>query len=213
MELRNYQEDAVKSIITGVAGYRKIRVEIPVGLGRFYIMAAAVVKCIEKGMKVLVLLPDKNKCFRLKDLCTEDKNLNYALAFKQYAAHELLLTTYEDFQTQTQLSDFDLIVCDGIHWGNKDGKLTALYKRGKARFVGFTSQVNKVIKDFFCDSECVFRYTLENAINEGQVINEYGFMSIVFKIFQKLDYEVLITAEMQDIRHDLIAKKRANSWL
>ncbi len=198
MELRDYQKDAVESIVIGVERDRKIRIEIPVGLGRFYIMAAAVVKCIKRGMKVLVLLPDKNKCFQLKDLCVEEeKNIKCALTFKQYEAQELLLATYKDFQEQTQILDFDLIVCDGIHWGNRDGKLNQLYKNGNTHFVGFTSQVNKEITDFFHESRCVFRYTLEEAINAGYIINGYGFMAIVFKIFQKLGYEVLITAEAQ----------------
>lgn len=209
MELRNYQKEAVENIMNGIKEYRKIRIEIPIGLGRFPIIAEVALKCITNGIRVLVLLPDKNKCFRLKNLCTEkEENLECALTFEAHKGQKLLFAVYDDFEEQAQVPEFDVVICDGIHRGNRNGKLTQLSQNAHTHFVGFTSQLRGKVTGFFRDSEHNFQYTLDKAIKSDDLIEEYEFVTIVFKIFQALNYEVEATADQNDTQYDLIAKKQ-----
>lgn len=213
MQLREYQKEAVNKIcetmeISGASN--KLRVEISVGLGRGMIMVALAQKCFEKGDKVMILSPNRTFCTQLKNQIYTDKtqkNPDIAMYISEYKNTELLITTYSDLKSNSEfiLKEFNVVICDGIHYLDREIMEKRL-ENTKTCLIGFTSQVDGKATGYFEDAKCVFRYTLQDAINDGYIIKYREFDAIVWEIFKKQGYEVKISDHI-DAAYDMRADR------
>ena len=133
-------------------------------------MAALIQKCRSKKNKVIVLSPNRSFCVRLENIICEDDGKGIpeiVLYSSEYKDTGLLITTYSDIEKDdgSILEDFDVVICDGISYLDKEIIEEQLENKRKC-IIGFTSQVDGNITGYFSDAECVFRYTLQEALNE-----------------------------------------------
>lgn len=211
MKLRKYQEEAIKRIDEAMKTSHKLKVEISIGLGRNFIIAELLHIFMNKKYNVLVLTPNHNKCYQLRELFlnNEDGNsFDIALYMTDYVKQDILITTYRDFLANRNfnINNFNIVICDGIHYLNKKD-ITRTLKNKNIFFIGFTSMIDKKISGWFADATCVFRYTIQEAIQDGYSIKKYEIESIIFHIFQKQGYTVNIIAHESSVSYDLKVDK------
>ncbi len=211
MKLRMYQEEAAAQICEAMRTSHKLKVQISIGLGRFAIIASVLHSCVNENLKVLVLTPNRRTCYQLRDLFLESGHENdtgIALYIKEYAEHHILITTYEDLKESEafKANHFNIVICDGVHF--LDGEIIERkFNEKDTCFIGFTSQVNINSHGWFYDAKCIFRYTIQDAIQDGYVIKGYEFETIVFNLFKEQGYSVEVVTESRNIGYDLRADK------
>ncbi len=211
MKLRNYQEVAVAQICKAMEISHKLKVEISTGLGRYAIITTLSQIYVNNKFKVLVLTSNRNICYQLRELFLEREDEKYtdvALYIKDYVEHNLLITTYQDLKKSENFNveNFSVVICDGIHYLDEK-TIERNFREKNIYFIGFTSLVDTKTSGWFSDAKCVFRYTVQDAIQDGYNVKGCEFEAIVFKIFKKHGYSVDILTQGKDAGYDLRADK------
>ena len=119
----------------------------------------------------------------------------------------MLITTYNDVKNNREFSfeKFNVIICDGIHYLDSEMIEKGLENK-KMCLIGFTSQVDGAVDGYFEDAKCVFRYTLQDALNAGYSVKGREFDAIVWEILKKQGYEMKMPEHL-DAAYDMRADK------
>ncbi len=174
--LRNYQQQAVDNIEEAIMkGVQKIKVEMAVGTGRFYVLAAVLKLNSVKEKNILIVTSTKSVCENIEKVISEGEETHTNYEVMTY------VTAIEHARNGI---DYNIVIFDGIHFGEEClGELFDRYK--SAQFIGFTSTLGESWAGAFADVKSVFSYSYTQALLDGQ-INRLNSGDKVMKLCQRM---------------------------
>ena len=189
--LRDYQKEAVRKIEEAIINKeKKIKIEMAVGTGRFFVLAAVLKLEVLQQKKVLVITASKTECeaIRKRLNLAEDAQINCDIATYTFALHYA-----------TNCVEYDLVVFDGIHYGKT--YLQKIYESYVcAQFIGFTSVMGVDNEGIFANVQSVFSYSYAQASQEGQ-INRLNASDRIMKLVHRILLENGCTNIKSEVRN------------
>ena len=217
--LRDYQKEAVEKICNFFnTNMNKAKIYISPGFGKTAIIISAVNTLLkDKGnMSVAILTAKRVICEQIKYAFLEE-NIDYRVALHicELTEEKILITTYQDvIKNQLGLEQFDLIICDEAQFVKHESYFNLLIERN-TKFLGIL-QNTESSEGWFYDSECLFSYSVGDAIKDGYDVYVGEQKFIQGFLIHLLDYqgykdvikEVEISnGQNNELRADLMAKK------
>lgn len=119
----------------------------------------------------------------LRQLVEHTKIVPYIHELK---GQQIVTTTYQDaIRNQLDLGMFDLVICDEAHFVKRTD---VLLDNGKTKYLGIM-QNTEVCDGEFHDAECLFSYTIKDAVNDGYGIGYTETKFIQQFLIKLLDYQ------------------------
>lgn len=174
--LRNHQKQAVNSIELAIKkGVKKIKIEMAVGTGRFYVLAAVLKLNSVKEKRVLIVTSTNVACEKIKKVISEGEGTHINYEIMTY------ITAIEHVRSGI---DYSIVIFDGIYFGEE--YLGALFDRYKsAQFIGFTSTLGESREGPFADVKSIFTYSYAQALLDGQ-INRFNSDDEIVKLCKRM---------------------------
>lgn len=157
--LRDYQIEAVNKVENAVkSGQKKIKIEMAVGTGRFYVLAAILRLDILNGMKALIITATKLECDQMERRIGKE-NLNIQYDICTYASVEGKIGASESY---------DLIIFNGIYYGEVQLNMIS-DKYPDVLYIGFTSVIEIGRRGMFEGIESTYSYSYTQALQDGYI--------------------------------------------
>lgn len=219
-KLRDYQSKAVETIYNFFQSDKlRGKMYLSIGLGKTIIIISVIKKVLEKGPKtsILILSSRREICEQIKYSFEENMpEVRFSSSFDESKYDNILITTYQALNNNkaVDLTAFDLVVCDEAQF-LKSEKYRVLFECNKTKYFGIL-QENISSEGWFSDAECIFKYTLRDAIEDGY-IRQYNESITLENLlttlltcqgFKNIQNEVLIkTKDGKNINLDMLAEK------
>lgn len=191
--LRSYQEDAVEKIYDFFnSDSYKAKMYISTGLGKSTIIQKALLAILtDTSDKLIAVLATRRIiCDEMISSLLKETNDNIKIAsdISEINEQKILITTYfEVMKNQLALDVFDLVICDEAQFVKDEG-FFELSRENHTKFLGLLQNIESS-EGWFNDSECLFSYTIKDAIKDGynSYIGEQEFTQHFLK--KLLDYQ------------------------
>ena len=167
--LRDHQIKAVEIIMKSLEQSKhRILLEFATGTGQSVVLVESVNRILQyhpEG-RILILTARVEQQHAIDSILHQQK---VDFTTKDYNRASVLLTTYSKIQKAVEngsgMFDFQYVLCMNA------GEATDAYLQEylcHAFFIGFTNIIDRVKKGWFDGAECVFRYTLTDAVRDGE---------------------------------------------
>ncbi|MCH5194509.1 MAG: DEAD/DEAH box helicase family protein [Oscillospiraceae bacterium] len=218
IELRDYQKTAVEKICDFFnSDKHKAKLYLSTGVGKTAIIVSALQVIIsnKSNISIAILTSRHEISNQTKSLMMEvNVDISIASSIKEFSEQKVLITTYQDvIKSQSNLSAFDLVICDEAHFIKIEEHMQSLFIE-HTKFLGVLQQIESS-DNWFNDSECLFSYMIQDAVRDGYSIyvREREFIQRFFiKLLNYQGYinilnDVKISGSNKNLRPDIIAEK------
>lgn len=192
IELRDYQKTAVEKICVFFnSDKHKAKIYLSNGVGKTAIIVSALQEILSNNsnISIAILTSHREISNQIKSLMMKiNIDISIASSNKEFSEQNVLITTYQDvIRSQSDLGEFDLVICDEADFIKKEGHLKILFVE-HTKFLGILQQIESS-NNWFNDSECLFSYMIEDAIKDGYSFKfrEHEFIQRFF--IKMLDYQ------------------------
>lgn len=217
--LRGYQKRAVDEINSFFrSDKKKAKIYLSPGLGKTIIIVSVIEKLLEDNSgPILILSSQHMACEQIRVFLAENlDDVEVASCISKFKKQDVLVTTYEEFicnHSNEALKIFEKIICDDAQFIKKGEKRFSLQNKD-TKFLGILQQL-ETTREWFCDADCLFRYTIQDAFRDGYVgqLNETNFINqfLIHLLesygFEDIVQETKITQENRELYPDVIAEK------